>query len=219
MELLFSIGSLLVLSTVAVANEAPEGPCFQFPGDSYIHFTPNNFINDGSVHYRLTFRTTSPNGIILYARGIQDDDEALFLREGKLAYHLYNAGPAGLGRYFGGYFQTEENVNTGDWVTVNVYRVWAVLDQTQRRFQNQTGIVVEIGDRELRHVDHLDREDIRIMPTIYVGGFREPLSDTVGFFEGQIKDIREARNGVVLEEPSLNYMSKVGRTCMIPNPQ
>ncbi|XP_005092188.1 uncharacterized protein LOC101858164 [Aplysia californica] len=220
MEIVYSVVCFCLLLAFAVANPVDEeGPCFDFNANSYIHFTPNNFLNNGSIHYSLKFRTTQPNGLLLYASGRFGDEEALFIQAGKLTYHLFNTSPTGVEGYFGGFFQTRENVDTGDWITAHVYRMYEVEDIFQRRSRDQTGLVVEIGDQVYRYVDYLERDDISIQPTVYIGGFREPLSETVGFFRGQIKDIREAKNKMLFDEPSLNFRSRVGRNCFQFNPQ
>lgn len=54
----------------------------------------------------------------MYATGLEGDDEALFIRNGKLCYHLFNTSPTGVEGYFGASMEGDENVNTNEWITV-----------------------------------------------------------------------------------------------------
>lgn len=198
----------------AGAQAVKEGPCFQFNGDSYLHFTPNNFNNNNSIHYTFKFRTTQENGILMYSRGAQGDDEALFLKGGKLRYHLFNTSPIGIDGFFGAYLQGDEQVNTDQWITVQVYRSWSQHDRKQRRTMKKTGFEVEINGTLFSHVDYLERSDISILPVIYFGGYKESLSSQLHNFNGQIMDISEEKNGRMFENPSLNYKSLVQLSCL-----
>ncbi|CAL1542044.1 unnamed protein product [Lymnaea stagnalis] len=211
MALLWLIVSIcaLVSLTRAQGNAYYEGPCFQFRGTSYLHFTPDNFNNSNDIHYSFKFKTTSRNGLLMYSKGDYGDDEALYVRDGKLAYHIFNTSPTGIEGYFGGFFQGNENVNTDQWIRVNVYRIWRVYNARLRRWRPQTGFVVQVGNRSHEHLDYLERADISLRPVIYFGGYREHLSETVRNFVGEIKDIREQKNGQTFETPSLNYKSEV----------
>lgn len=213
MELIFHFLCVCLLAVLTKAQNR-EGPCFEFPGDSYLHFTPNVFDNNNDIHYTLHFRTTQENGILLYARGQDGDDEALYIKNGKLRYHLFNTSPTGIEGYFGAFLEGDETVNIGQWVKVQVYRSWKHVEPPQRRIKTKTGFEVEIDGVVYKHFDYLERRDISILPTIYLGGYRESLSSTVHNFTGQIKNIYEEKNGYLFENPSVNYMSKVSLFCL-----
>uniref|UniRef100_A0A0B7AGG2 Laminin G domain-containing protein n=1 Tax=Arion vulgaris TaxID=1028688 RepID=A0A0B7AGG2_9EUPU len=214
MDLLFSVVFLCLLAVLTDGQARNEGPCFDFHGNSYLHFNPNIFDNNDNIHFSLQFKTTLENGIILYSRGLQGDDEALYIRNGKLRYHLFNTSPTGVEGYYGAYMEGDETVNIDDWIKVDIYRHWSYVEPPQRRPKRKTGFEVEIGGDIYRHIDHLDRRDISLQPTIYLGGFRESLSETVFNFTGQIKDVYEEKNRVMFENPSGNFLSRVSLSCI-----
>jgi hypothetical protein len=214
MDFVFSLVFLCLMAVLAEAQSDIEGPCFQFPGDSYLHFTPNNFNNSESIHFSLRFKTTQANGVLMYSRGLYGDDEALFISNGLLRYHLFNTSPTGVENYFGGLYEGSESVNLDNWVKVDIYRSWKFVQPPQRQVKQKTGIVVEIDGQQYPHLDYLERSDISLEPTIYLGGYKESLSSTVHNFTGQIKDVFEEKNAYRFENPSLNFQSKVQLDCM-----
>ncbi|BFZ01696.1 hypothetical protein BsWGS_04735 [Bradybaena similaris] len=214
MELIFPVVCICLLVAFSDGQETREGPCFEFPGDSYLHFTPNVFDNNNDIHYRLKFRTGQENGILLYARGQEGDDEALYIINGKLRYHLFNTSPTGIEGYFGAFLESDERVSIGEWIQVHLYRSWKHREPPQRRVKKKTGFEVNIQGNVYRHFDYLERDDVSLLSTIYLGGFRESLSSTVHNFTGQMKDIYEEKNAYLFENPSLNYLSKVSLTCL-----
>lgn len=213
MDYLFSLLCVCILVTFVIAE---EGPCFNFPDTSYIHFSPNNFINNDAAHYRFRIKTKADSGIIMFAEGdeAEGDHETIFIRDGKLGYHLFNTSPEGIGGSFGGLFQLAQPVNTGDWITVNMYRSWPTWDARRGKDKPKTGIEATINGQVYSRVDHRNRTDITLGTTIYFGGYREPLSDDVGYFVGQIEDIYEAKNDHTFVEPSLNSGSRVILNCL-----
>uniref|UniRef100_A0A0B7BJW8 Laminin G domain-containing protein n=1 Tax=Arion vulgaris TaxID=1028688 RepID=A0A0B7BJW8_9EUPU len=214
MDFLISLICLCVMVIFAEAQITNEGPCFNFKGDSYLHFTPNNFDSNNSIHYTIKFRTLQDNGILMYARGRQGDDEALFIKNGKLQFHLFNTAATGIEGYFGAHLEGDETVNIDKWITVHVYRSWEHYDKKQRRMRKKTGFEVQIDGNLYSHVDYFQRSDISIQPPIYFGGYRESLSSTLSNFIGQIKDISEEKNKFTFENPSLNYGSRVEVSCV-----
>ncbi|BFY98761.1 hypothetical protein BsWGS_01801 [Bradybaena similaris] len=208
----------LFLTVFADAQAVNDGPCFDFHGDSYLQFTPNNFNNNNSIHYSMTFRTTQENGILYYAQGPHGNDEALVIKNGKLRYHLFNTAPSGIGGYFGAYLEGDENVSIGDWVTVHTFRSWRQYDSNQRHTRKKTGFEVSVGGQTYKHEDYYERSDISMNPVIYFGGYRDALGATLNNFIGQIKDISEEKNGYSFENPSLNFGSRVGLACLDPTP-
>ncbi|CAG5122864.1 unnamed protein product [Candidula unifasciata] len=198
----------------AGAQTVDEGTCFNFHGDSYLQFTPNNFNNNNSIHYSMKFRTAQENEIILYTQGPHGDDEALFIKNGKLRYHLFNTSPSGVEGSFGAYLEADENVATGSWITVHVFRSWPQYDSNMRRTRRKTGLEVDIDGQTYIYVDYFERDGISIHPVIYLGGYRNTLGTTLNNFTGQIKDIFEEKNRHRFENPSLNYGSRVGLDCV-----
>ncbi|GFO24619.1 hypothetical protein PoB_005112400 [Plakobranchus ocellatus] len=173
---LLSVSSFLICLAVAQnGQEEQQGACFQFYGNGYLKFNLRDFNNHGHAHYSMKFETSIPNGILMYSRGEHYDDEALFLRDGKLNYHLFNTSPNGIGGQFGGLFQGEVPVNIGDSIEVHVYRAFNVRDETQRREVQQTGLVYTVNGRTYTHVDNRIRTGISLSPEVYIGGYKERL--------------------------------------------
>ncbi|KAH9499245.1 hypothetical protein Btru_004526 [Bulinus truncatus] len=207
--------SLYSVSTIAGQDTTDASFCFTFFGDTFLQFDFNNFNNTNGIYFSLKFKTTQPNGIILYSRGsgTHYDDEAVFVRNGKLVYHLFNTSPTGVEGYFGAYFHGQDLVNTGQWITLHVYRMYREYSSRQRREIYKTGFVAEINGVRHEHVDHLTRTDISLSNSVFVGGYSAPLSATIKRFQGQIKDIQEHAHGLVFETPTLNFMARVQTSC------
>ncbi|XP_059163429.1 uncharacterized protein LOC131946580 [Physella acuta] len=207
--------TLLPLLTTGAVTQT--GQCYTFNGNSYLDFSPENFNNNNNAHYSFKFKTTQANGLLLYARGPHDDDEAVFLRNGKLVYHLFNTSPTGIEGYYGGLYQGTEEVNIDEWISVDIFRSWqttsAGTGSSVDRQKSLTGLWYEVDGRTYNNTDELVRTDIALSPTVYVGGYRSSLSQTVGNFEGIISDLYEEKNQWSFEDPSHNFMNGVVYGC------
>ncbi|GFR69430.1 hypothetical protein ElyMa_002049900 [Elysia marginata] len=202
--------ALLVGLVCAVAGD----PCFTFNGEGYLRFNLHDFDNSGPAHYSLKFRTRSNHGLLIYSETNNGDDEALFIRDGMLVYHIFNSSPHGVEGYFGGRFLGTVPVNTGEEVEVHMYRGFDVTDSVQRRTHQQTGLVYTVGGRTYTHVDFWSRSGIVLDNEVYVGGFKQSLSDTVGNFTGQISGIREEKNNALFRTFSQNAGGNVDPHCI-----
>ncbi|KAK0055252.1 laminin subunit alpha [Biomphalaria pfeifferi] len=215
----FVIALLVSLFTVSTTrgqdSDGGESHCFSFPGDTFLQFDFNNFNNSNDIYFSLKFKTRESNSVILYSRGsgTHYDDEAVFIRNGKVGYHLFNTSPTGVEGYFGAFFIGNELVNTNEWVTLHVYRMYRDVNSRQRRVHPKTGFAVEIQGVRHEYVDHLVRTDISLSNSIFIGGYSQPLSSTIKRFVGQIRDIREHSNGLAFETPTLNFMASVQTFC------
>ncbi|KAK3743747.1 hypothetical protein RRG08_043479 [Elysia crispata] len=211
------IGLLLVLA-VGLTSADNTNPCFTFYGNGYLRFHLDKFDNSNSAHYSLKFATTASHGLLIYSEGLHGDDEALYIRNGRLVYHLFNSSPSGVEGYFGAHFMGEVPVNTGDQIEVHMYRSFNVTDEVQRTTQEQTGLVYTVGGTTYSHVDFRPRIGISLNDDVYVGGYKQSLSDTVGNFTGQISSIREEKNEALFRTFSLNSGGSVSTNCLTINP-
>ncbi|RUS73305.1 hypothetical protein EGW08_018934 [Elysia chlorotica] len=211
------IGLLLTL-VVELASANDNDPCFTFHGNGFLRFHLDKFDNSNSAHYSLKFRTQSAHGLLLYSEGVHGDDEALYIRNGMLVYHLFNSSPSGVEGSFGGRFLGEVAVNTDDMIEVHTYRSFSVTDEVQRTTREQTGLVYTVGGNTYSHIDYRPRSGISLNNDVYVGGYKESLSDTVGNFTGQISGIREEKNAALFRSFSLNAGGKVTSNCLTINP-
>ncbi|XP_046371202.1 uncharacterized protein LOC124145471 [Haliotis rufescens] len=208
----------IVLSLCIVAvSPADDGPCFEFSGNSsYLEFEPENFDLYDSAHYKLSFKTTQQNGILLYARG-SHDYEAIYIRGGKLIYDLYNPTSGGAGGTFGVHFESNGLVNNDRWVSVEVFRNRRVRRGAARMPGQQpplmSGLVLESDGEEEEHVQEVTLVGVHIQGLVYVGGAGRDLSPTVREFKGKISDIWELKNDKRFEDPSRNS----GVTRCLPN--
>lgn len=203
-----------ILLLLGFACGAMDDPCFTFTGNGYLKFNLDGFINDGHAHYSLKFKTSSPHGVIMYSSGDHGDDEALFVREGKLIYHLFNQASTGVEGQFGGRYVGDVPINTEDEVEVHMYRSFEVADPVQRTTKEQTGLVYTVGGSTYTHVDFRPRTDISLNSEIYVGGFNGVLSSTVGNFTGQIAHIREEKNNALFRTFTTNAGGHVRSGCL-----
>ncbi|XP_046568413.1 uncharacterized protein LOC124276801 [Haliotis rubra] len=202
-----NIWIVLSLCIVAVLS-ADEGPCFEFNGNnSYLEFVPDNFDLIDSAHYKLSFMTTQENGIILFARG-SHDYEALYVRDGKLNYDLFNPTSNGAGGTFGIHFESNGPVNTNDWFSVEVFRNRRVrrgeARMTGQESPLMSGLVLTHNGVEEEHVREVTLEGVHIQGLVYVGGAGRELSSRVREFKGKIENIWELKNGMRFEDPSRN---------------
>lgn len=209
----------IVFATITVVAGAPKkGPCFDFPGGAYLEFKLDNFNITDRAHFRLQFRTTAVDGVMLYAEG-PDDYEAVFLAAGKLHYLIANPSPSGVEGTSGGFFSSHAAVNNDTWLTLDVWRNWPM----QRRVRGggtetytQTGIVIGAGGSVETHTDPLHRRGINISPELFIGGVRPTLrhvtvSTAPPAFQGKIREMYEERNDRILEDFYYNDSGKVKR--------
>ncbi|XP_041365924.1 uncharacterized protein LOC121380947 [Gigantopelta aegis] len=193
----------LYLLTVGVS--AIKGPCFSFGGTAHIEFEPENFNISYSAHYKLEFRTVQENGILLYARGTHDY-EVLYLFGGKLHYLIVNPTPWGAGGTSGDYFQSDEKVNNNTYFTVEIFRNRHNENSPQLTGNArliQTGMTIKATQEE-KHVHNIELRGLQIITPVYIGGDGAKTDTVIQEFEGEIRDIREKRNDLVFEYPSLN---------------
>ncbi|KAK7485881.1 hypothetical protein BaRGS_00022876 [Batillaria attramentaria] len=202
--------------TVTVAAGAKKGPCFQFPGGTYLEFKLDDFNITDHAHFSMLFKTVAEEGVVLYAEG-PDDYEAVFLSQGKIHYLIANPSPSGVEGTSGGYYVSDAAVNNGTWLRLDLWRNWP----RQRRLRGggmenytDTGMVLRdvAGGGEERHLDNIYHRGIEISSDIFIGGVRPTLTHVSGStappsFEGMIKEMEETRNERVL---SLYYLNKNG---------
>lgn len=191
---------------------AQKGPCFDFSGDAYLEFEPDNFDLSNSAHYSFNFKTTQEDGIILYAKG-SHDYEIIYIREGILNYDLVNPEASGVGSSYGAHLESSHRVNNGTLISVEVFRNRRVRRgqalMPGERSPIQTGMVLKVAGEGTREEEHLMRPGrlvgVHILLPVYIGGFVRDLSSTVRQFKGQISDIREKKTNKVFIDPSRNF--------------
>ncbi|XP_076439687.1 uncharacterized protein LOC143279517 [Babylonia areolata] len=208
---MYLLGFILCLISLV---QAKKGPCFEFPGESFLEFKPNNFDISQDVHYNLKLQTRASEGVVMYAEG-PEDYEALFLSQGKLVYLLTNPSPSGVEGTTGGYYVSNQEVNNGTWLEVDVWRNWEANQPYQKKKTLMTGLTIKDTSTGVveTHLDEIKHRGVRMNPTVYFGGVAPYVIHTNRTVSpdlvGEIKEIHEAHNGVDFEIYSLNFDGKV----------
>ncbi|KAK6166888.1 hypothetical protein SNE40_023494 [Patella caerulea] len=196
--------SIILFSILLFWNEVrgERAICLRYNGSGFSQYNLNNADISERATYKLTFKTTTENGLLLFAKG-SHDYEALFIRDGILHYFLFNPTPHGSGGTFGGQFESNHRVNNNTWITVEVFRN---KKPRRERFEKltKTGLIISSEDgKKERHVSTGRREGIQIIPPVFIGGYRENLGRGGEKFQGIIKDVHEKVTNYVFKEPVL----------------
>lgn len=203
---------LLLTVTMVHAKTKGNGTCWQFPGNTFLEFTPNNLNISHNAHFRFLFKTSQRTGILMYAEG-NDDFEAVFLSNGKLIYLLTNPSPSGVEGTTGGVYQSNSVVNNNTWLQVDVWRNWDFQRVGTVGTELKTGMILSVpGSNRASetHTDNLLHRGVTLKGAVFFGGI-SPMSRHAGAstnpppkFVGTMKAMYEERNDLFFENYNQN---------------